>query len=224
MDFSDKHIVLILLIIIIFSFIYNYDVYIIKKGEELCKPVFVTKRIISPEIQPQLTINNNNNNNNLEKFSNLPLPNLSNINLSYIHPSKINIIYNVLSVLKNTPSDLPNNDIIKLLEFYFYVFNSSSSINDFYSNLSKSNLINESPYNSNYSKLVLYLLSEFSCDSYKSNSVINNYLNNDIDLVFNKKINNIDNKKINNIDNKKININEITDTRIFKPKKRICKK
>jgi hypothetical protein len=260
MEFSDKHTVIILLIIIIFTFIYNYDIYVVKKGQELCKPVFVTKRIISPEIQSQLS-----NNNNIEKFSNLPLPNISNINLSYIQPSKINTIYNVISVIKNTPSDLSNDEIINILEFYFYVFNSSSSIQDFYSNLSKSNLINQSPYNSNYAKLVLYLLSEFSCDSYKSNNnTISNFLNNDIDLVFpnnidnknninnidnidnNKNKNNIDNednnnknknKNIDNINNNidKINNNnnnnknnvdiaEITDSRIFKPKKRICKK
>jgi len=56
MEINNKHIVLILLIIIIGVFIYNYDVYVIPKNEPLCKPIYVTKRELTPEIRAELNI------------------------------------------------------------------------------------------------------------------------------------------------------------------------
>ena len=53
-EINNKHIVLMLLIIIIGVFIYNYDVYVIPKNEPLCKPVFVTKRELDAETRAEL--------------------------------------------------------------------------------------------------------------------------------------------------------------------------
>ena len=51
MNFNNKHIVLIMLIIIVVIFIYNYDVYVVSKNEDLCKPVYVIKREINNKFE-----------------------------------------------------------------------------------------------------------------------------------------------------------------------------
>ena len=53
-ELNNKHIVLIFIIIIVGVFIYNYDVYVIAKNEPLCKPIYITKREISPKIRAEL--------------------------------------------------------------------------------------------------------------------------------------------------------------------------
>ena len=50
MNFNNKHVVLIILIIIVIIFIYNYDVYVVLKNEDLCKPVYVIKREIGNDL------------------------------------------------------------------------------------------------------------------------------------------------------------------------------
>ena len=53
-EINNKHIVLILIILIFAIFIYNFDIYIIQKNQPLCVPTYVTKREITPEIRAEL--------------------------------------------------------------------------------------------------------------------------------------------------------------------------
>ena len=57
MNLTNKHIVLIIIAIIIVAFIYNYDVYIVQKYEPICKPIYVTKKILNTDEENLL--NNN---------------------------------------------------------------------------------------------------------------------------------------------------------------------
>lgn len=57
MNFTNKHIILIILTIIILAFIYSYDVYIVEKNQPICKPIYVTKRILTPDAE-ELLVNN----------------------------------------------------------------------------------------------------------------------------------------------------------------------
>ena len=101
-EFNNKHIVLIIIIIIVVIFIINYDVYVISKNESICKPLYVTKREISPEIRAELnkiesnvlkeTFTNLSANNNYEEFtglSSIPQINLPE-NLQSILPINLN--------------------------------------------------------------------------------------------------------------------------------------
>ena len=57
MNFTNKHIVLIIIAIIIIAFIYNYDVYIVQKNQPICKPIYVTKKILTPDEEKSLPKN-----------------------------------------------------------------------------------------------------------------------------------------------------------------------
>ena len=54
MEFKNEHIVIAIIIIITIFFIINYDVYVLPKNEPLCKPVYVTKKIIDDKIIKKL--------------------------------------------------------------------------------------------------------------------------------------------------------------------------
>ena len=51
MNFTNDHVVIILVIIIVFVFIFNFDVYVITKNEPICKPIYLTKKIINDEMK-----------------------------------------------------------------------------------------------------------------------------------------------------------------------------
>ena len=57
MNLTNKHIVLIIIAIIIIAFIYSYDVYIVKKNQPICKPIYVTKKILTTDEEKLLNKN-----------------------------------------------------------------------------------------------------------------------------------------------------------------------
>jgi hypothetical protein len=179
MSLTNKHIVLILIIIIIFVFIYNYDVYVVPKNEQLCKPLYVTKRELTPEERADLnqsesivfkeTFGNLLENNFFEGFNMtqelMPPRTLS----TYIVPhltdaNKIRVIDSVVKVLAYIPTIYNENEIKELVEYFAMIYNSSENLDIFYENIAKSEKIFQPPYNSQYAHLILFLIGKFDSD------------------------------------------------------------
>lgn len=179
MDFNNKHVVLIILIIIFFVFVYNYDVYVIKKGEPLCKPIYVIKRELEPEILKELTesekvvineafttdyFGNINMNESSEGYQ-LPPKSLLSFHVPEVtDPNKTAIIDSVIKVLSYIPTNINEEEIKEMLEYYGLIFQTSSSLEDFYKNVSASTKIKSYPYNTKYSQLMLFLIGKFNND------------------------------------------------------------
>lgn len=180
MDFNNKHIVLIILIIIIFVFVYNYDVYVIGKGESLCKPIYVVKRELSPEIINELSesekvvineafttdyfgnIDMNSDENNNYK---LPPKSLLSFNIPDIKdPNKTAVMESVIKVLSYIPTNISESDIKEMLEYFGLIYQTSDSLESFYKNVSNSTKIKTAPYNTKYSQLILFLIGKFNND------------------------------------------------------------
>jgi len=215
MEFNNKHIVLIFIIIIVGIFIYNYDVYVIAKNEPLCKPIYVTKREISPEIRAELnkiesnvlkeTFNNINT--YYEGFGNLPNQQESSFNLdipnksfssftipSITNPEKLKVIDSVIKILSYIPTTYCENDIKQLVEYFGMIYETSLNLESFYKNVASSTKIKESPYNSKYSHLILFLIGKFDND-YSNCVNINNPVNNE-NCAMNELVNKINNPPI----------------------------
>lgn len=185
-EINNKHIVLILLIIIIGVFIYNFDVYVIPKNEPLCKPVYVTKRELTPEIRAELnktesellkeTFNNLAEIEYFESFGNLdsndessqydvPPKSFS----SFIIPSltnqhKIKVIDSVIKILSYIPTNYCESQIKQMIEYFAIIYETSPNLESFYKNIASSTKIKEPPYNSKYSHLILFLIGKFDND------------------------------------------------------------
>ena len=54
MEFKNEYIIIVIIIFITIFFIINYDVYVLPKNEPLCKPVYVTKKIIDDKMIKKL--------------------------------------------------------------------------------------------------------------------------------------------------------------------------
>lgn len=184
MSLTNKHIVLILIIIIIFVFIYNYDVYVVPKNEPLCRPLYVTKRELTPEERAELnqsesvvfkeTFGNLLENDFFEGFDMtkelMPPRNLS----TYIVPhltdaNKIRVIDSVVKVLAYIPTIYNENQIKEMVEYFAMIYNSAPNLDIFYENIAKSEKILDSPYNSKYAHLILFLIGKFDSDLNYSN-------------------------------------------------------
>jgi hypothetical protein len=185
-ELNNKHIVLILLIIIIGVFIYNYDVYVIPKNEPLCKPVYVTKREISPEVRSELnkteseilkeTFNNLAEIEYFEGFENvdydtsssqydIPPKSFSTFTIPSITTThKINVIDSVIKILSYIPTNFCENQIKQMVEYFAIIYETSPNLETFYKNIASSTKIKEAPYNSKYSHLLLYLIGKFDND------------------------------------------------------------
>jgi hypothetical protein len=188
MEFTNTQIIIILLLIIVFTFIYNYDVYVVVKNEPICKPVFVTKKtldsnalnIINKEMTNELK-KKVFDTNILEKFinyspeiyenftnsdmdCNLAIPNPSLLKLFIPEVStnyKKIVIENIINVLANIPTNISTDNIKELVEYFAIIYQVSSNINIFFDNVAVSIKINQSPYNSSYAHLILYLIAKF---------------------------------------------------------------
>jgi len=192
MNFNNKHIVFIILIIIIIIFILNYDIYIVTKNEEICKPIYITKK--------DMFSNLNDNEKNIydiaiEKFKNLnihenfdtcstnldtPSKNLALFTVPGItDPIKKKVIDSVTKVLSYIPTNIPEDTIKEIIEYFAILYQTSSCIDIFYKNVHSSLKIDTYPYNSKYSHLVLFLIGKFDSDintcehDKKINSVVN---------------------------------------------------
>lgn len=213
MEINNKHIVLMLLIIIIGVFIYNYDVYVIPKNEPLCKPVFVTKREMTPEIRAQLnkteseilkeTFGNLQETEYFESFGELTQYDVPPKSFgSFVIPSltsqhKIKVMDSVIKILTYIPTNYCETQIKQMIEYFGIIYENSSDLESFYKNVASSKKINESPYNSKYSHLILFLIGKFDFD-YVSNSISNSVSNSKIpeeQYMINELIKEIINKK-----------------------------
>ncbi len=184
MSLTNKHIVLILIIIIIFVFIYNYDVYVVPKNEQLCKPLYVTKRELTPEERADLnqteavvfkeTFGNLLENNFFEGFDMtqelMPPRTLSTYIVPHLtDPNKIRVIDSVVKVLAYIPTVYSESDIKELVEYFAMIYNSSENLDIFYENVAKSEKILQPPYNSQYAHLILFLIGKFDSDLNSTN-------------------------------------------------------
>ena len=190
-EINNKHIVLMLLIIIISVFIYNYDVYVIPKNEPLCKPVYVSKREITPEIRAELNRTESEilketfgNLAEIEYFENFEsFGNLDNNGSGessqydvppksfglFVIPSltsehKIKVIDSVIKILSYIPTNYSENQIKQMVEYFAIIYETSPNLESFYKNIASSTKIKESPYNSKYSHLILFLIGKFDSD------------------------------------------------------------
>ena len=185
-EINNKYIVLMLLVIIIGVFIYNYDVYVIPKNEPLCKPVFVTKRELTPEIRAELnkteseilkeTFDNLTNIEYFESFGNLdntqessqyviPPKSFSTFTIpSLTTEHKIKVMDSVIKILSYVPTNYSEVQIKQMVEYFAIIYENSSDLETFYKNISISTKIKEPPYNSKYSHLILYLIGKFDSD------------------------------------------------------------
>ena len=189
MNFNNKHIVFIILIIIIIIFIFNYDVYVIAKNQEICKPVYITKRDIEStltesESESEQKINTVSPESEetkkliipVEKFKNLHMhENFDNSQKKIILSSsqleksiipniqndyKKRVIKKVINVLKNIPVNLTSN-IKKLLKHFGNIYDNSTSINDYYKNIMSDSKIKKYPYNSEHANLIIFLIDQY---------------------------------------------------------------
>ena len=189
-EINNKHIVLMLLIIIIGVFIYNYDVYVIPKNEPLCKPVYVTKREITPEIRAELNrteseilketfgnlaeieyfesfgnLDNNGTDGNETSQYDVPPKSFG----SFVIPSltsqhKIKVIDSVIKILSYIPTNYCETQIKQMVEYFSIIYETSPNLESFYKNIASSTKIKEPPYNSKYSHLILFLIGKFDND------------------------------------------------------------
>jgi len=228
-EINNKHIVLMLIIIIIGIFIYNYDVYVIPKNEPLCKPVFVTKRELSPELRAKLnrsetemlkeTFNNLADIEYFESFGNLdtnqeltqydiPPKSFSTFTIpSLTNPHKIKVIDSVIKILSYIPTNYCESQIKQMVEYFAIIYETSPNLEAFYKNIASSTKIKEPPYNSKYSHLILYLIGKFD-DDYMSCS---NQSNPDTQCAMNELLKEIIEKNLNSI-NKKTTYQPISQT------------
>ncbi len=150
--FTNKHIVLFILIIIIVVFIYHYDVYVIKKNEPLCKPIYVVKRELTPELRAKLnksekvvfheTIDNIASNDLYEGFNNTDLKVPDKSICKFIitdlnDPEKIKVMDSVLNIIAYIPTPLEEKDLKEIISHYAKLYEKSDSIENFYSKAEK---------------------------------------------------------------------------------------
>ena len=181
--FNNKHIVLLILIIVVGIFIYNYDVYVIPKNEPLCKPIYVTKRELSPEIRAELNsieteifkeaFENLTDIGYVESFNNLssqtnydiPPKSFSTWTIpSITDKHKLRVIESVIKILTYIPTNLNEKQIKELVEYFSIIYETSPNLEIFYKNVASSIKIKEEPYNTKYSHLVLFLIGKFDND------------------------------------------------------------
>jgi len=188
MEFKNEYIVISIIIIITVFFIINYDVYVLPKNEPLCKPVYVTKKIIDDKMIKKLknpkesfTISKNkikqkndeynqNDEYNLEDDEyNQKENNLIKEENKFIEEENIKhnnklfrkkiIINNILNILPKIPTILKGDEIHNIINHISNIYLSSTSIDQFYKDVNKSNKITQK--NLSYIKLILYLIDNF---------------------------------------------------------------
>ncbi len=176
--FTNKHIVLFILIIIIVVFIYNYDVYVIKKNEPLCKPIYVVKRELTPELRAKLnksekivfheTIDNIASNDLYEGFANtdLKVPDKSICKFVITElkdPEKIRVMDSVLNIIAYIPTPFEEKDLKEIISHYAKLYEKSDNIEHFYSK-SESQVTNKNDnlLSCKFAQLIIFLIAR--CD------------------------------------------------------------
>jgi hypothetical protein len=144
------------------------------KKEPLCKPVYVTKKIIDDKMikkikNPKESFTSSKNKIKQENELNQEENELIKEENEFIEEENINhnnkiirkkiIINNILNILPKIPTVLNNDEIHNIINYISNVYLTSKSIDQFYNNVNKSNKITKN--NSSYIKLILYLIDNF---------------------------------------------------------------
>jgi len=213
MEFKNEYIVISIIIMITIFFIINYDVYVISKNEPLCKPVYITKKIIDDKMISKLknpkesfkikknkdVIDDDNiidDDKIQEEKNNEKIQEEIKNNQKKIR--KKMIINNILNILSKIPTVLNNDEIYIIINHISNIYLNSNTMDEFYKNINSSDKI--SSKNLNYSKLILYLIDNFD-SSIPFDSI----------PMENKNIINEENKNITNEENKNITNEENID-------------
>jgi len=181
MEFKNEYIVIVIIIAITIFFIINYDVYVLPKNEPLCKPVYVTKKIIDDKMikklkNPKESFTSSKNKikqeNELNQEENELIKEENELikeENEFIEEENINhnnklirkkiIINNILNILPKIPTILKDDEIHNIINHISNIYLTSTSIDQFYNNVNKSNKITKN--NSSYIKLILYLIDNF---------------------------------------------------------------
>lgn len=164
----NKYIVLIFIIIIVGVFVFNYDVYVVPKNEPLCKPVYVTKRPMSDNLNTSEMEAIKETFENIDSTCDsveLPPKSLNSFVIpSVTNPHKVKVLQSVLKVLTFIPTTFCEDDIKQMVEYFGIIYQSSNDLSNFYKNVSASTKINEYPYDSQYARLILFLIGKFDSD------------------------------------------------------------
>jgi uncharacterized membrane protein YgcG len=187
--------ILLILAIIIMAFIYNYDIYIVEKNQPICKPIYVTKKILTPEETEVLVENgvgkttetmdliddeiiegfnslmgqplniNKTTGNDYDGNLTTPGQTLATFTVSGVtDKKKIKVMDSVIKVLSNIPTNLDVGIVKQMVEYFGMIYQTSPSLSVFYQNVTSSTKIKESPYNTKYAQLVLFLIGKFNND------------------------------------------------------------
>lgn len=164
----NKYIVLIFIIIIVGVFVFNYDVYVVPKNEPLCKPIYVTKRPMSDNLNTSEMEAIKETFENIDSTCDsveLPPKSLNSFIIpSVTNPHKVKVLQSVLKVLTFIPTTFCEDDIKQMVEYFGIIYQSSNDLGNFYKNVSASTKINEYPYDSQYARLILFLIGKFDSD------------------------------------------------------------
>lgn len=161
MDKQNTYLFIIILVIIISYFIYNYDIYVVKKGEKLCKNILVEKKKKKKE-------------NNEEFLYDL---------------KKNNVINDTIKVLEKIPTKLSQKEMITIISGLNKIYQKTPNIKNYLEKVEK--MKSQYPYNTKYSNLVSNLIVQFDLKNTKkkSKSVSFNENNNEIIHIDNNKKN-----------------------------------
>ena len=174
MEFKNEYIIIVIIIIITIFFIINYDIYVLPKNELLCKPVYVTKKIINDKMikklnNPKESVTSSKNKikqenelikeeNELNQVENKLIKEENMNHTNKIIRKKI-IINNIFNILSKIPTVLKDDEIHNIINHISNIYLNSTSIDKFYNDVNKSNKITKN--NLSYIKLILYLIDNF---------------------------------------------------------------
>jgi hypothetical protein len=152
---TNKYFIFILIILLIITFIYNYDVYVVEKGKSICKIDVVNENF------KNLT-NDGFYYRDLTKFNYFDYLNVKLLNK--MSSQQKYVIYDVIDTLNKfqTSPEISNNDIKKLLLFYMKKYiNSSGNQDKFINSVKKDEKFKSELYNSKFSILIMQLFLQF---------------------------------------------------------------
>jgi hypothetical protein len=151
----NKYFIIILIILLIITFICNYDVYVIEKGKSFCKIDIVNENF------KNLT-NDGFYYRDLTKFNYFNYLNVKSLNK--MTSQQKYVIYDVVDALNKfqTSPEISNNDIKKLLLFYMKKYiNSHGNQDKFINSVKNDEKFKLELYNSKFSILIMQLFLQF---------------------------------------------------------------
>ena len=152
---TNKYFIIILIILLIITFICNYDVYVCDKGKPICKSDIMNENF------KNLT-NDGFYYRDLTTFNYFDYLNVKLLNK--MSSQQKNVIYDVVQALNKfqTSPDISNNDIKKLLLFYIKKYvNSNGNQDKFINSIKNDEKFKSNLYNSKFSILIMKLFLQY---------------------------------------------------------------